>query len=61
MEDFIVRCFLDNLLRIKSNKQFENDYNYNSMDNIIDSMLDLTLNSIINAIIKHTVKKSSLQ
>ncbi len=57
MEDFIVRCFLDNLLRIKSNKQFENDYNYNSMDNIIDSMLDLTLNSIINSIIKHTVKK----
>ncbi|CAB4425236.1 unnamed protein product [Rhizophagus irregularis] len=62
-EDLIIRRFLSELLRTKSNKQPENDYNYDPVDDITDSMAGMTLNSAtINAIksaVKSAVKKCS--
>ncbi|CAB4427763.1 unnamed protein product [Rhizophagus irregularis] len=62
-EDLIIRRFLSELLRTKSNKQPENDYNYDPVDDITDSMAGITLNSAtINAIksaVKSAVKKCS--
>src|SRR6266496_1230893 len=60
-EDLIIRRFLSELLRITSNKQPENEYNYDPVDDITDSMAGMTLNSAtINAIesaIRSAVKK----
>ncbi|POG53545.1 hypothetical protein GLOIN_2v1886689 [Rhizophagus irregularis DAOM 181602=DAOM 197198] len=60
-EDLIIRRFLSELLRTKSNKQPEDDYNYDPVDDITDSMAGMTLNSAtINAIksaVKSAVKK----
>ncbi|RIA87272.1 hypothetical protein C1645_828029 [Glomus cerebriforme] len=36
-EDLIIRYFLSNLLRTKPNKQSEDDYNYNPINDIIDN------------------------
>src|SRR5207302_5159840 len=58
-EDLIIRRFLSELLRTKSNKQPEDDYNYDPIDDITDSMAGLSLNSVINAVVKRAVKKSS--
>ncbi len=58
-EDLIIKRFLSDLLRIKSNKQRKDDYDYDPIDDVTDSMAGLTLNSIINAVVKHAVKKSS--
>ncbi|PKB96418.1 hypothetical protein RhiirA5_385352 [Rhizophagus irregularis] len=62
-EDLIIRRFLSELLRTKSNKQPENDYNYDPVNDITDSMAGMTLNSAtINAIksaVKSAVKKCS--
>jgi hypothetical protein len=58
-EDLIIRHFLSDLLRTKSNKQPENDYDYDPIDDVTDSIADLTLNSVINAVVKCAVKKSS--
>ncbi len=58
-EDLIIRHFLSDLLRTKLNKQSENNYNYNSINDITNSIAGLILNSIINAIVKHIIKKSS--
>ncbi|GES90612.1 hypothetical protein GLOIN_2v1789077 [Rhizophagus clarus] len=60
-EDLIIRRFLSELLMTKSNKQPEDNYNYDPVDDITDSMAGMTLNSAtINAIksaVKSTVKK----
>ena len=60
-EDLIIRRFLSELLRTKSNGQPEDDYNYDPVDDISDSMAGMTLNSAtINAIksaIRSAVKK----
>ena len=60
-EDLIIRRFLSELLRTKSNKQPEDDYNYDPVDDITDSMAGMTLNSAtINAIksaVRSAVKK----
>src|SRR2546423_6854201 len=60
-EDLIIRQFLSELLRTTSNKQLENEYNYDPVDDITDSMADITLNSTtINAIksaVRSAVKK----
>ena len=58
-EDLIIRHFLSDLLRTKSNKQPEDDYNYDPINDVTNSIAGLTLNSIINTTVKHTVKKSS--
>ena len=58
-EDLIIRRFLSDLLRAKSNKQPEDDYNYDPIDNVTDSMAGLTLNRVINTAVKCAVKKSS--
>src|SRR4051794_7515832 len=62
-EDLIIRRFLSDLMREKSNVASGDDYNYDPVDDITDSMAGLTLNSAtINAIksaIKRAVKKSS--
>ncbi|PKY34936.1 hypothetical protein RhiirB3_455139 [Rhizophagus irregularis] len=62
-KDLIIRRFLSELLRTKSNKQPENDYNYDPVNDITDSMAGMTLNSAtINAIksaVKSAVKKCS--
>ncbi len=57
-EDLIIRRFLGDLLKIKSNKQPEDDYNYDPIDDVTDSMAGLSLNSVINAVVKRAVKKS---
>ncbi|CAG8662177.1 11842_t:CDS:2 [Funneliformis mosseae] len=60
-EDLIIRRFLSELLRTKSNKQPEDDYNYDSVDNITNSMAGMTLNSAtidaINSAVRSAVKK----
>ncbi|CAG8532121.1 2424_t:CDS:2 [Funneliformis mosseae] len=60
-EDLIIRRFLSELLRTKSNKQPEDNYNYDPVDDITDSMAGMTLNSAtINAIkfaVRSAVKK----
>ena len=60
-EDLIIRRFLSELLRTKSNKQPEDDYNYDPMDDITDSMAGMTLNSAtinaINSAVRSAVKK----
>uniref|UniRef100_U9UG05 Uncharacterized protein n=1 Tax=Rhizophagus irregularis (strain DAOM 181602 / DAOM 197198 / MUCL 43194) TaxID=747089 RepID=U9UG05_RHIID len=60
-EDLIIRRFLSELLRTKSNKQPEDDYNYDPVDDITDSMAGMTLNSAtinaINSSIRSAVKK----
>ncbi|CAG8629270.1 15737_t:CDS:2 [Funneliformis mosseae] len=43
-EDLAIRCFLSNLLRTKSNKQPEDEYNYDPVDDITDSIASMTLN-----------------
>ncbi|EXX65898.1 hypothetical protein GLOIN_2v1789077 [Rhizophagus irregularis DAOM 181602=DAOM 197198] len=57
----IIRRFLSELLRTKSNKQPEDDYNYDPVDDITDSMAGMTLNSTtinaINSTVKSAVKK----
>ncbi|CAB4424648.1 unnamed protein product [Rhizophagus irregularis] len=57
----IIRRFLSELLRTKSNKQPEDDYNYDPVDDITDSMAGMTLNSAtinaINSAVKSAVKK----
>ena len=58
-EDLIIRRFLGDLLRTKSNKQHEDDYDYDPIDDITNSMAGLSLNSVINAVVKRAVKKSS--
>ncbi|CAB5180177.1 unnamed protein product [Rhizophagus irregularis] len=62
-EDLIIRRFLSKLLRTKSNKQPENDYNYDPVDDITDSMAGMTLNSAtidaINSAVRSAVKKCS--
>ncbi len=58
-EDLIIRRFLGDLLRTKSNKQPEDDYDYDPIDDVTDSMAGLSLNNVINAVVKHAVKKSS--
>ena len=58
-EDLIIRRFLGDLLRTKSNKQPEDDYDYDPIDDVTDSMAGLSLNSVINAVVKRAVKKSS--
>src|SRR5947199_3326715 len=58
-KDLIIRRFLGDLLRTKSNKQPEDDYDYDPIDDVTDSMAGLSLNSVINAIVKRAVKKSS--
>ncbi|PKK43202.1 hypothetical protein RhiirC2_804329 [Rhizophagus irregularis] len=58
----IIRQFLSELLRTKSNKQPEDDYNYDSVDNITDSMAGMTLNSAtinaINSAVKVPLRKN---
>ena len=60
-EDLIIRRFLSELLRTTSNKQPEDEYNYDPVDDITDSMAGMTLNSAtINAIksaVRSAVKK----
>jgi len=56
-EDLIIRRFLSELLRTKSNKQPEDDYNYDPVDDITDSMAGMSLNSAIINAIKSAVKK----
>ena len=60
-EDLIIRRFLTELLRTKSNKQSEDDYNYDPVDDITDSMAGMTLNSAtidaINSAVRSAVKK----
>ncbi len=58
-ENLIIRRFLSDLIREKSNVAPGDDYNYNSIDDITDSIADMTLNSVINAVVKHVIKKSS--
>src|SRR2546423_9468234 len=58
-EDLIIRRFLGDLLRTKSNKQPEDDYDYDPIDDVTDSMAGLSLNSVINVVIKGAGKKSS--
>ena len=50
---------MGDLLRTKSNKQPEDDYDYDPIDDVTDSMAGLSLNSVINAVVKRAVKKSS--
>jgi len=45
-EDLIIRHFLSDLIREKGNVAPDNDYNYDSVDDITDSMAGLTLNSV---------------
>ncbi|GBB91218.1 hypothetical protein RclHR1_01840015 [Rhizophagus clarus] len=60
-EDLVIRRFLSELLRTKSNKQPEDDYNYDPVDDITDSMAGMTLNSVtidaINSAVRSAVKK----
>src|SRR5436305_653688 len=61
-KDLILRRFLSELLRTTSNKQPENEYNYDPVDDITDSsMAGMTLNSAtINAIksaVRSVIKK----
>ena len=60
-EDLVIRRFLSELLRTKSNKQPEDDYNYDPVDDITDSMAGMTLNSAtidaINSAVRSAVKK----
>src|SRR6266542_4318643 len=57
-EDLIIRHFLGDLLRTKSNKQPEDDYDYNPIDDVTDSMAGLLLNSVINAVVKRAVRSA---
>ncbi|CAG8692135.1 15467_t:CDS:2, partial [Funneliformis mosseae] len=60
-EDLIIRRFLGNILKEKGNVASNDDYNYDSVDNITDSMASMTLNrATINAIksaVRSAVKK----
>ena len=57
-EDLIIRRFLSELLRTTSNKQPEDEYNYDPVDDITDSMAGMTLNCATTNAIKSAVRSA---